>query len=121
MSGIDVEIVNELDLVLLERFRCLRCEGKLLVSVRVPYPMQVLNGSTVHGSCMVRLCPVCDSGNADAQGLIAFFTLHETATCSESDEFAALLREWIDRALLAAVYTDRNLQSDIEDWYSGEI
>jgi hypothetical protein len=42
----------------------------------------------------VGLCPVCDRDDPRAQGLLAFFAVHETVTDATVESVAALLEEW---------------------------
>jgi hypothetical protein len=76
---------------------CHRCDKPLMLVARTSHPLTLADGSRVEGTRSVGLCAGCDRDTPDAQGLLAFFAVHETVTDETVSSVAALLAEWVDR------------------------
>lgn len=76
---------------------CHRCGDLLLISAQVPHSWTRTEGTTVEGLRTVGLCPSCDRGDPDAQGVLAFFALNPTITDDTVSSAAALIEEWAHR------------------------
>jgi hypothetical protein len=63
----------------------------------------------------VGLCPVCDRDDPRAQGLLAFFAVHETVTDATVESVAALLEEWTRRTAARRVDTTGSYLGAIDD------
>lgn len=101
---------------------CQRCGGELLFSARVPMQVEWIRGQSVTGARTVALCPRCHRDNPAAQGVLAFFTMHERVTQETVSEAGAIIREWIERVTKdPPTYTDEELDEDIRRWEAGEM
>lgn len=101
---------------------CHRCEGPALLSVLVPHRMQLPSGGEATGRRTVVLCPRCDRDDPAAQGVLAFFTVHERITHETVESAGAVLREWITHVTEhPPVYTDEEMDEDIRRWEAGEM
>ncbi|ASO21849.1 hypothetical protein FHR81_003499 [Actinoalloteichus hoggarensis] len=107
------------------RDTCHRCGGPLLLSVRIPHSITGRGGGgerfEVRGRRTVPLCARCDRDDPGAMGVIAFFTVHETISDETVQAAAPVLRQWIDEAVAnPPVYTDADLDAEIDAWEAGE-
>ncbi|MGV9679174.1 DUF6300 family protein [Nocardia sp. NPDC003482] len=75
---------------------CHRCGRPALLTARVPHRFQRDDGTVVEGARTVVLCSVCDGGDPDAQGVLAFFALHESVDSDNVESAGSLIGEWID-------------------------
>ncbi|MGH3567180.1 MAG: DUF6300 family protein [Pseudonocardia sp.] len=101
---------------------CHLCGGKLLFAARVPMQVEWIHGQSVAGARTVTLCPRCHRDDPAAQGVLAFFTVHECITQETVSEAGAVIREWIERATKdSPVYTDEDLDEDIRRWEAGDM
>lgn len=87
----------EIELDVASARSCHRCDKPLMLVVRTSHPLTLADGSRVTGTRGVGLCAGCDRDVPDAQGLLAFFTVHENVTDATVTSVAALLAEWVDR------------------------
>lgn len=71
--------------------RCHRCSSPALLRVEVPDP-DWPGGAARR---VLVLCPRCNDGDPYTDGLLAFFALHRTLALNNSDEFGALVDQWI--------------------------
>jgi hypothetical protein len=116
-----VEDVEDIEVHQRELHPCHRCNGPLLLAVSVPHSLRRADGVEVCGHRAVSLCPRCDIDDPAAQGVLAFFVLHASITESNLPDVALLLREWIDHvATRPPVYTDADLEEEVQQWESGE-
>lgn len=101
---------------------CHLCGGGLLFSVRVPTQLEWAGGQSVAGSRTATLCPRCHRDDPTAQGVLAFFAVHERITHETVHEAGAVIREWIERVMKnPPTYTDEDLEEDIRRWEAGEM
>jgi hypothetical protein len=100
---------------------CRRCDGALLFSVQVPHSFVRPDGGEVHGRRTVPLCPRCERDVPAAQGLLAYFTVNETATTETVGDLAALLAEWLEHAARPPAYTEADLDEEIRQWEDGDM
>lgn len=74
---------------------CHRCgDAELLLVTRVPHTITGVEGVPVAGTRGVGLCATCDRDDPDAQGVLAFFAVHEAVADDSVDTVAQLLDEW---------------------------
>lgn len=96
---------------------CHRCDGPLLASIRVPHQFCRADGGVVEGLRTVTLCRHCDGEDPSAQGVFAFFALHERIESEHVREAGDLLREWIDAVLARPAPSLEDLSiEDHPDW-----
>lgn len=76
---------------------CHRCDGPLILIARVPHTLNGADGQSLDGTRGIGLCQACDSTDPDAQGVLAFFTLHSHVGDEQVQEAAALITEWARR------------------------
>lgn len=101
---------------------CRRCGGALLLAVQVPVPVENARGQSVTSYRTATLCPRCDRDNRAAQGVLAFFTVHETITPETVEQAIPLLQEWVENLIQhPPVYTEQELEEDIDRWERGEM
>lgn len=101
---------------------CHRCMQSLLLAVRVPHSFARPDHVEVHGWRTVPLCPRCDCDDSAAQGVLAFFTVHETITEDNVYDAGAVLRQWIEHiAAHPPMCTDADLNEEIRQWDAGEM
>lgn len=85
------------DVTLEDQLSCHRCAGPAILETRVPHVIERADGDHVDGTRGVVLCPVCDTDDPDAQGLLALFAVHETITDEVIESAASLIIEWTSR------------------------
>lgn len=101
---------------------CRICGSELLFAARVPTQVEWTGGQSVTGSRTVMLCPRCHRNDPAAQGVLAFFSVHERITHETVREAGAVIREWIERATAnPPTCTDEDLEEDIRRWKAGEM
>jgi hypothetical protein len=84
--------------------------------------MDWADGQSVTAARTVALCPSCHRDDPAAQGVLAFFTVHERITQDTVKEAGAVIREWIDRASRDCLaYTEDDLDEDIRRWEAGDM
>lgn len=84
-----------MDVDLRDDLSCHRCQGPLLLVVRVPHSFVPTHDERVDGTRGVGLCPACDRDDPSAQGPLAYFALHETI--EDETEVVSLIEEWAVR------------------------
>ena len=100
---------------------CPRCDGELLFSVRHPV-QEAWGGIPVRGCRTATLCPHCHKDAPEAQGLLAFFAVHERITEHTLRDVTGVLQEWLDYVTAnPPTYTDEELDEDIRSWESGDL
>ena len=77
--------------------RCHRCTGPVTLLAQVSHHLTASGGASV-GHRTIGLCPTCDHDDPDAQGILAFFAVHETVTDDNLPTVAQLIEEWTTRA-----------------------
>lgn len=101
---------------------CHRCEGPLLLAVQVPHSFTRADGHVVSGQRTVGLCERCDREDPAAQGVLAFFTVHEAITEDTVHDSGPVLVEWMNHVQThSPVYTDTDLDEEIRQWEAGEL
>ena len=104
---------------------CHRCDGPLLLVARVPYALVGTDGLLLEGTRGIGLCPRCDSADRDAQGLLAFFAVHQRVTDATVGSAAALIDEWARRVQQRPRPNEQELReaSEIEHrrWLQGDL
>ena len=85
-----------------------------MLVARTSHPLTLADGSQVDGTRSVGLCAGCDRDAPDAQGLLAFFTVHETVTDETMTSVAALLAEWIDRVTHHPTLGEPDISDEID-------
>jgi hypothetical protein len=112
----DVEIV-------LSRTADLNCHRRgrgLLLSVQIPATMSTPEGD-VTGRRTVELHR-CDRDDPAAQGVLAYFTVHERIEKATVGTGGLLVREWIDYiSANPPACTDADLDDDIRSWEAGNM
>jgi hypothetical protein len=68
-----------------------------MLVARLPHTLTRSDDSRVEGSRRIGLCSRCDREDPEAQGLLAFFAVHEAVTDATMPSVAELLAEWTDR------------------------
>jgi len=99
---------------------CPVCGGALLLAARVPVLVGWMDGQSVPSYRTVTLCPHCHRDTPAAQGLLAFFAVHERITHDTVPTAAALIRQWMTAAV-AYTYTGDDLAEDIRRWQAGDM
>ncbi|MEU6033996.1 DUF6300 family protein [Actinomadura sp. NPDC047616] len=99
---------------------CPRCGDQVLLTARMPYPIQRSDGHWVHGTTEVLLCPNCDFDDPTAGALITYFHVHGKVDTDTVRQGADLIRAWIDsnpirRPDAAAI------EAEFEAWKRGEL
>lgn len=102
---------------------CHRCRGSLYLLLRVPpelarWPAGALGEGTVR---LVPLCPRCDRDEPSAQGLLAFFGVHQTISEENAADFAALVNEWVDQLPIPKTADPAAFERDVAAWHRGEL
>ncbi|GAB3451160.1 DUF6300 family protein [Actinophytocola sediminis] len=101
---------------------CQVCDSDLVFAVKVPMEIEWVGGQSVTGPRTVTLCPHCHRSDSVAQGVLAFFAVHERITHETVHEAGAVIREWIERVTKnPPTYTDDDLDEDIRRWEAGEM
>lgn len=117
MTYVDIEIA-------LNRtgdLHCRRCGTALLLAAQVPTTMSI-EGGEVAGRRTVELCPRCDRDDPAAQGVLAYFAVHERIEKATVDSAGHVVREWIDHIIAnPPTYTDADLDDEIRLWEAGEM
>jgi hypothetical protein len=115
MPEIQVESTGELI--------CHRCGGPLVLTVRIPHSFTRADGHVVSGQRAVGLCLRCDRDDLAAQGVLAFFTVHEAITEDTVRQVGPVLMEWITHltAHPPTGCTDTDLDEEIRRWQAGEL
>jgi hypothetical protein len=93
---------------------CHRCDEPFMLVARMSHPLTLADGSEVGGTRGAGLCATCDRDAPDAQGLLAFFTVHETVTDETVTSVAALLAEWVDRVAYQPILRERDIGDEID-------
>lgn len=90
----------------------------------MPYQFTRADGSVVHGTRGVGLCPVCDRDDPDTQGVLAFFAVHESVTDETVASAAELLAEWAERVARRtreAGDLQREIDAEHRRWLDGDL
>jgi hypothetical protein len=98
---------------------CHRCAGVLVLLARIPHRLTSTDGSHVDGTRDVGLCAGCDRHDRDAQGLLAFFAVHETVTDATVHSVAALIDEWLGRVADRQPSRDREVREEVDRYFDG--
>ncbi|WP_328891910.1 DUF6300 family protein [Streptomyces sp. NBC_00316] len=116
MSDEDDEIV----LQLADPPNCARCEGPGLLSARFSHSWKNACGEEIPGVREAMLCPACDHGEPGADGLLAFFEVHETMGAFELEAFNNLAAAWL--AVVRARQADEHrLDDECERFRNGDL
>jgi hypothetical protein len=81
------------------------------------------NSTTADGTRGVGLCASCDRDDSDAQGVLAFFVLHETVTDETVSSAAVLIDEWAQRVArrpLKVGQAQEELGKEHHRWLDGD-
>jgi len=98
---------------------CHRCDGPLMLLAQVPHILTGSDGSYVEGTRGVGLCVACDRHDPDAQGLLAFFAVHETVTDDTIHSIATLLQEWIGRVADRRALCEQEIRDEVDRYING--
>jgi hypothetical protein len=91
------------------------------LSVQIPATMSTPEGDAT-GRRTVELCHRCDRDDPAAQGVLAYFTVHERIEKGTVGTGGLLVREWIDYITAnPPAYTDADLDDDIRSWEAGNM
>jgi hypothetical protein len=100
---------------------CHRCGRGLLLSVQIPATMSTPEGDATDRRT-VELCHRCDRDDPGAQGVLAYFTVHERIEKATVGTGGLLVREGIDYITAnPPAYTDAGLDDDIRSWEAGNM
>jgi hypothetical protein len=99
---------------------CHRCNEVLILLAQVPHVLIGSDGSHVAGTRGVGLCAACDRHDPDAQGLLAFFAVHETVTDETVHSIASLLNEWIGRVADRRASSEREIRDEVDRYFNSD-
>ncbi|QHY95702.1 hypothetical protein SSPS47_11290 [Streptomyces sp. S4.7] len=99
---------------------CGHCDQPTLLTAAFPSPMTNARGDGVKGLCEVALCRTCDYGEPAANGLLAFFTVHERLDEVDLWTFNELVVAWVDVARRRQV-DQVQLDAEYERWREGVL
>jgi hypothetical protein len=99
----------EVRVVSVGNLACPRCGREPYLQAAVPDP------DAVNGHTNVVLCPICDAGTPSAQPLLAWFAAHDTVSEDRLDEFADLVRAWLDD-ITPARLSDGEIAAILRHW-----
>jgi hypothetical protein len=93
VTNIEVEVQDESSKV-----PCGRCGGEIYLWVKVPRTWELSDGRTTEGGWRaVQLCPRCDASWPSAQGILAYFVMHDGRFVDTNLEaFVEVLTAWLD-------------------------
>lgn len=95
---------------------CPMCGGELLFAARVPIP------NIERGYRTATLCPTCHRDTPAAQGVLAFFAVHERITTDTLRDATGVIQQWIDHIIQnPPTYSTEDLDDDIRRWENGEL
>lgn len=99
---------------------CGRCNGPTLLTATFASTMTNARGEEVPGLREVALCRPCDYGEATADGLLAFFTVHERLDEADLWTFNELVVAWVEVARRRRVDL-MQLAAEHERWREGVL
>ncbi|MFE7790393.1 DUF6300 family protein [Streptomyces sp. NPDC057460] len=111
---------DEIVLQLADPPHCARCGEPGPVSARFSHSWKNASGEEVPGIREAILCPVCDRDEPAADGLLAFFTVHETLEASQLETFHSLAAAWVAVARARHV-NQQQLADEYERSRNGEL
>lgn len=91
-----------------------------MLHARVPHILSRADGSGVGGTRGAVLCGGCDRDDPDAQGLLAFFALHETVTDETLSSVTALIRDWAERVIQRLDIQREEIAREIDEYLNGD-
>jgi Family of unknown function (DUF6300) len=107
-------VTPEIEVCVASGRSCHRCDEPFMLVARMSHPLTLADGSQVEGTRSAGLCAACDRDVPDAQGLLAFFAVHETVTDETLTSVAALLSEWVDRVAHHPTLREQNISDEID-------
>lgn len=93
---------------------CHRCDGALILLAQVPHGLTSSDGSRIEGTRSVGICAVCDRHDRDAQGILAFFAVHETVTGDTLDSLVSLIDELVGRVARRWASGEREIGDEVD-------
>ncbi|MEV0776333.1 DUF6300 family protein [Streptomyces sp. NPDC050428] len=99
---------------------CGRCGRPTLLTATFTSTMSNARGEDVAGLREVTLCRACDYGEPTADGLLAFFTVHEMLDEADLGTFNELVVAWVDVARRRRVDLVQ-LAAEHERWREGSL
>lgn len=90
--------------------RCDTCAGELHLTAQVPYARSSRTRT-------VGLCPHCDAGRPETQGLLAYFAEHPKVRPEDLHRVSELVGRWLE-ALTERADRDGSLAADVEAWWA---
>ncbi|GHJ44751.1 hypothetical protein Cs7R123_20930 [Catellatospora sp. TT07R-123] len=91
--------------------RCGSCTERLYLTAKIPVPQS-------RRSRVVHLCPGCDAGLPEAQGLLAYFAEHRQVRPEDMHRVSELVGRWLE-ALTRPDPQQSSLAADVAAWWSG--
>lgn len=91
--------------------RCGSCAEALYLTAQVPLPRSSRTRT-------VGLCPQCDAGRPETQGLLAYFAEHPQVRPEDLHRVSELVGRWLE-ALTERADRDSSLAADVEAWWAG--
>lgn len=90
--------------------RCGTCAEALYLTAQVPQPRSSRTRT-------VGLCPQCDAGRPETQGLLAYFAEHQQVRPEDLHRVHELVGRWLE-ALTERADRDGSLAADVEAWWA---
>ncbi|MGH3621926.1 MAG: DUF6300 family protein [Sciscionella sp.] len=113
--------MSDPDIQLHPSLPCQMCGGELLFAVQISV-REDWSGQSIAGYRTATLCPHCHRNDPAAQGVLAYFTVHERITEDTLHDAAPVIRQWLDHVVAnPPVYTDEELDEDIRRWEFGDM
>jgi len=91
-----------------------------MLVARTSHPLTLADGFQVEGTRGVGLCAGCDRDAPDAQGLLAFFAVHETVSDETVTSVAVLLAEWVDRVAHHPTLYEQEISDENNIYLNGD-
>lgn len=112
-----------MDIDLATGLPCHRCGDMLTLLAQIPHSFIRSDGQTVEGRRGIGLCASCDRTDPAAQGLLAYFAVHDNVTEDTVSDVAALIIEWADRIGHRTIAQDieQAADDDYRRWEAGEL
>jgi hypothetical protein len=103
--------VNALDVVVRSSLalQCRRCGNEPFLAAEFP------DSAAVDGCTSVALCPCCDATAPAAQPLLAWFEIHVAVREDTVEQFAALVRVWLEDVAPAGL-SDEVIAAAVAAW-----
>lgn len=99
---------------------CPSCGRDGLLAVEIPYPAMVPAERRPVRPSRAVLCEACSLDDPYAAALVVFFTVHGSVQEHTVEQFARLLRRWIEH-LDAPRIADDAVAADLDAWRNGHF